>query len=127
MERQCHELLALVGEAAIRRRYGRGEIIYAEGDSVDALYVLARGMAKLSKSYGSGGKEAILRLAGPWDVLGHAAFGAEAAREAEEAISRAVDYWNAHRHSYVWGRRRRHRASRRPGFGAMPTVPAVGR
>ena len=24
----------------------------------------------------------------------------------EEAISRAVDYWNAHRHPYAWGRRR---------------------
>ncbi|MBA4117049.1 MAG: transposase [Rubrobacter sp.] len=44
----------------------------------------------------------------------------------EEAVTRAVDYWNAHRHPYVWGRRRRHRASRRPGIGAMPTIPAVG-
>lgn len=88
MERQCHEILALVGEAAIRRRYERDEIIYAEGDSCDALYVLAGGMAKLSKSYCSGSKEAILRLAGPWDVLGHATFGAEVAREARaEAIT----------------------------------------
>jgi transposase len=44
----------------------------------------------------------------------------------EEAISRAVDYWNCHRHPYVWGRRRRHRAARRPGIGAMPTIPAEG-
>ncbi len=44
----------------------------------------------------------------------------------EEAISRAVDYWNVHRHPYVWGRRRRHRAARRPGVGAMPTIPAMG-
>ncbi len=44
----------------------------------------------------------------------------------EEAISRAVDYWNAHRRPYVWGKRKRHRPSRRPGIGAMPTVPATG-
>jgi transposase len=44
----------------------------------------------------------------------------------EEAVSRAVDYWNEHRHPYVWGRRRRHRTARKPGVGAMPTVPAVG-
>ncbi|CAA9495149.1 MAG: hypothetical protein AVDCRST_MAG12-2317 [uncultured Rubrobacteraceae bacterium] len=44
----------------------------------------------------------------------------------EEAVARAVDYWNGHRHPYVWGRRRRHRAVRRPGVGAMPTIPAVG-
>ena len=44
----------------------------------------------------------------------------------EEAVSRAVAYWNEHRHPYVWGRRRRHRAARKPGVGAMPTIPAVG-
>jgi len=43
----------------------------------------------------------------------------------EEAVARAVDYWNAHRHPYVWGRRRRHRTARRPGVGAMPNIPAV--
>ncbi len=40
----------------------------------------------------------------------------------EEAIEKAKDYWNAHRHPYVWGRRRRHRAARRPGIGAIPAV-----
>jgi transposase len=42
----------------------------------------------------------------------------------EEAISRAVDYWNAHRHPYVWGRRKRHRAVRRGALAAMPRVAA---
>jgi transposase len=41
----------------------------------------------------------------------------------EDSIERAVDYWNAHRRPYVWGRRRRHRAARKPGVEAMPTVP----
>ena len=35
--------------------------------------------------------------------------------EIEDAVVRAVDYWNAHRHPYVWGRRRRHRTVRKPG------------
>ncbi len=46
--------------------------------------------------------------------------------EIEDAISRAVDYWNARRHPYVWGRRGRHRAVRKPGVGAMPNIPAMG-
>ena len=43
----------------------------------------------------------------------------------EEAISRAVDYWNERRHPYMWGRRRRHRAARSSGIGAMPTIPSA--
>ena len=50
----------------------------------------------------------------------------ESWEQIEEAIARALDYWNEHRHPYVWGRRRRHRRARRPGVGAMPTIPAVG-
>ena len=45
--------------------------------------------------------------------------------EIEEAISRAVDYWNAHRHPYVWGRRRRRRAARKPGVAGPPGVAAM--
>ena len=42
-----------------------------------------------------------------WEDLAHAA------RE-------ATDYWNAHKHPVVWGRRRRHRTPRQPGIGLMP-------
>jgi CRP/FNR family transcriptional regulator len=81
--------LALIGEAAAtRRRYERGETIYEEGEPCDALYVLARGMAKLSKPYYSGGKEAVLRLIGPWEMLGHPAMGFDTARQARaEAVT----------------------------------------
>ena len=51
----------------------------------------------------------------------------ESWEQVEEAVARALDYWNAHRHPYVWGRHRRHRAARRLGVGAMPNIPAVGR
>lgn len=42
----------------------------------------------------------------------------------EVAIEEARDYWNAHRRPYVWGKRKRHRAVRKPGLAAMPRVAA---
>ena len=45
--------------------------------------------------------------------------------EIEEAISRVGDYWNAHRHPYDWGRRRRRRAARKPGVAGPPGVAAM--
>jgi transposase len=37
-----------------------------------------------------------------------------------EAVQEATMYWNAHRHPFIWGRRRRHRLRRRPGIGLPP-------
>ena len=37
------------------------------------------------------------------------------------AIQQATTYWNAHRHPFVWGRRRRHR-QRRSGIALLPNV-----
>ena len=34
------------------------------------------------------------------------------------------DYWNEHKHPYVWGRRRRHRSPRKFGVATLPTVSA---
>jgi transposase len=42
--------------------------------------------------------------------------------EIEQAITDATTYWNAHRHPFVWGRRRRHRITRRGGLAALPNV-----
>ncbi len=39
-----------------------------------------------------------------------------------EAIAEATNYWNKHRHPFVWGHRRRHRAKRRPGTARTPNV-----
>jgi hypothetical protein len=36
--------------------------------------------------------------------------------EIVQAVEAATAYWNAHKHPYVWGKRRRHRAPRRPGI-----------
>jgi hypothetical protein len=42
--------------------------------------------------------------------------------EVEAAVERATAYWNAHRHPFVWGRRRRHRPRRSPGVAVVPGV-----
>jgi hypothetical protein len=34
------------------------------------------------------------------------------------AIEAATRYWNAHRHPFIWGRRRRHRPCRAPGIAS---------
>ena len=38
------------------------------------------------------------------------------------AVEAATRYWNAHRHPFVWGRRRRHRLPRQPGIARVPAV-----
>jgi transposase len=39
-----------------------------------------------------------------------------------QAIRDATAYWNAHRHPFVWGRRRRHQPRRASGVGLVPKV-----
>lgn len=39
-----------------------------------------------------------------------------------QAIQAATAYWNAHRHPFVWGRRRRHQPRRASGVGLVPQV-----
>lgn len=72
---------------------------------------------------------AYLNLIEPWwKVLKSLALKGrrfESWHEIEEAIARALNYWNEHRHPYIWGRRRRHRVARRPGVARMPRIAAV--
>ena len=42
--------------------------------------------------------------------------------DVEQAIAAATAYWNAHRHPYRWGHRRRHRPTRRAGLALTPNV-----
>jgi hypothetical protein len=42
--------------------------------------------------------------------------------EVWQAVQEATAYWNAHRPPFIWGRRRRHYARRRPGIGLLPQV-----
>lgn len=43
--------------------------------------------------------------------------------EVRIAIQEATNYWNEHRHPFVWGRRRRHQPRRRPGIASVPGIP----
>jgi len=40
----------------------------------------------------------------------------------ERAIADATAYWNAHRHPFTWGQRRRHRPRRESGIALLPAV-----
>jgi hypothetical protein len=44
-----------------------------------------------------------------------------------QAIQEATVYWNAHRHPYVWGRRRRHQPRRRPGIALLPHIRGLAK
>ena len=67
---------------------------------------------------------AYLNLIEPWwKVLRSLALKGRRFETWEEvcaAVAEATAYWNAHRHPFVWGRRRRHRGRRRAGLGQMP-------
>jgi len=45
--------------------------------------------------------------------------------EVENAVQRATEYWNTHKHPFVWGRRRRHRTPHRLGLAAAPNVTLI--
>ena len=57
----------------------------------------------------------------PWLALKGRRF--ETWSELAQAVERATAYWNAHRHPFRWGRRRRHRPRRPPGCTRVP-LPA---
>lgn len=38
------------------------------------------------------------------------------------AVQLATAYWNAHRHPFVWGKRRRHRSRRQSGIASLPKI-----
>ena len=44
------------------------------------------------------------------------------AEQIGEVIAVATAYWNAHRHPFVWGRRRRHKPRRQTGLARLPRV-----
>jgi hypothetical protein len=42
--------------------------------------------------------------------------------EVHQAIREATAHWNAYRHPFIWGRRRRHQPHRKSGVGLAPQV-----
>jgi len=72
---------------------------------------------------------AYLNLIEPWwKVLRSLALKGrrfDAWAEIKHAVERAAAYWNAHKHPFVRGRRRRHRTQRRLGIAAVPNVTFI--
>ena len=46
--------------------------------------------------------------------------------DVEKALAEATAYWNAHRHPFKWGVRRRHKPKRAPGLAVVPPHRLTG-
>lgn len=69
----CHledKSLASVTEHKVMNYYKKGQTIFFQGNPPFGLYCISKGKIKVSK-IGNDGKESIIRIAGPGDVLGH--------------------------------------------------------
>jgi CRP-like cAMP-binding protein len=62
-------LLGLLREQGSRRHYRRGEVLFSEGDVGQRVFVLERGWV-LIRSADADGREVVLGLRGPGEVLG---------------------------------------------------------
>lgn len=69
---------------------------------------------------------AYLNLIEPWwKILRSLALKGRRCETWEEicaAVAAATRDWNAHKHPFIWGRRRRHRPRRQPGIALLPSV-----
>lgn len=91
-QRRCRKLLGILDEMGmllVRRSYGRGEIVCREGEQVGALYVVREGVVRIVAEYAghAAGKQATLRLVGPWEVFGHPVFAGSYRRSSTEAFT----------------------------------------
>lgn len=65
-----HLALATVSQNKVMNNYKKGQTIFYQGNPPFGLYCIAHGKIKVTRM-GSDGKESIVRIAGPGDVLGH--------------------------------------------------------
>jgi len=72
-----------------RRELGKGDLLYRAGDRADTVYRVVHGLVKLAIDVPSG-KERIVGVAGPGDLIGALAPGGAALRESAEALSASV-------------------------------------
>lgn len=63
------EELARLAAAVRRRLYGRGEVVFGEGDPATGIYLVERGRVKVSFT-SADGKERTVALVGPGEILG---------------------------------------------------------
>ena len=72
-----------------QRELGKGEALYRAGDRADTVYRLMHGLVKLTLDVPSG-RERILGVAGPGDLIGALAPGTQRFRESASALSVSV-------------------------------------
>lgn len=72
-------------------------------------------------------RAAYLNLIEPWwknlRSLAFAGKSFECWEHLTASVNQATNYWNAHRHPFVWGRRRRHQVRRSPGVALIAAHP----
>ncbi len=74
-----------LGQICPPRRYGKDEVVFRTGDSCDQLTIVLGGMLKVVRQ-GAAGKDRILHLSGPGDILG-SEFLEDGARYKADAVS----------------------------------------
>jgi CRP-like cAMP-binding protein len=126
----------------VRRPFRRGSFIMTEGEASDHVVVLLNGRAKVS-SYTADGKEVVLAVRGPGELLGDFSALDEGARSATVAALEAIEalvipadrfklYLEDHPRLAVlllqtWSRRVRDADRKRVEFGAYDTPGRVAR
>jgi CRP/FNR family cyclic AMP-dependent transcriptional regulator len=66
------DALEAISRSAVSRHYGRGEVIFLEGDPVAGLFIVDQGRVKLYK-LSTEGREQVVRLVGPGEFFNEVA------------------------------------------------------
>lgn len=74
--------LAEIAERAVPRRYRKGTVIFVQGEPGERCFVIGTGTVKIS-AYHPDGREAVLAVLGPGDVLGELALFESSPRSAD--------------------------------------------
>ncbi len=73
-----------IADRAVSRRYRKGSVIFVQGEPGERCFVIATGTVKIS-AYHADGREAVLAVLGPGDVLGELALFEQSPRSADAA------------------------------------------
>jgi CRP/FNR family transcriptional regulator len=74
--------LAEIAERAVPRRYRKGTVVFVQGEPGERCFVIVSGTVKIS-AYHPDGREAVLAVLGPTDVLGELALFEQSPRSAD--------------------------------------------
>lgn len=75
-------VLEALAAKAVHRRYRKGNVIFVQGEQGERCFAIVGGSVKIS-AYHSDGREAVIAVLGPGDVLGELSLFDQAARSAD--------------------------------------------